>query len=157
MAQAMRAEIRTAIANGVWPAQYKRSTAQYLQAGNQKVRLIGADSVVTAAGKYFYEQVGAPPPRRYAYEQPLITECRRVHTFSQSTATSAHTTIHGSRCDSDRRAAALHSGAGRNNLNARFNLGRQHASPGSEPEESRLATLPRGPLTCSVSLLVFNQ
>ena len=71
----MEAQIRAVITAGTQPQRYRTSVAQYVRAaGGAKIPLIGADSKPTPAGKFYYGQLGVEPPKRYAYEQPLIND-----------------------------------------------------------------------------------
>ena len=43
--------------------------------------LVSADGTVSAAGSYYYQQLGVAPPSIFAYEQPLINN-KWVKTFT---------------------------------------------------------------------------
>ena len=71
----MEAQLQGAIAAGTRPQRYRTSVAQLIRApGGRRIRLIGADSRPTAAGRFYYAQLGVDVPRLYAYEQPLISD-----------------------------------------------------------------------------------
>ena len=74
-APAMENQIRAIIARGTQPQRQRTSVAQFVRAGNgRKISLIGADSKATAAGVFYYQQLGIDPPKRYAYDQPLLND-----------------------------------------------------------------------------------
>ena len=72
---AMENQIRAAIAQGTQPQRLRTSVAQFVRAADgRKISLIGADSKPTAAGVFYYKELGVEPPKRYAYEQPLLND-----------------------------------------------------------------------------------
>ena len=74
-APAMENQIRAIIARGTQPQRLRTSVAQFVRAADgRKISLIGADSKPTAAGVFYYSQLGIEPPKRYAYEQPLLND-----------------------------------------------------------------------------------
>ena len=71
---AMEVQLRAIIARGTQPQRLRTSVAQFVRAADgRKISLIGADSKPTAAGLLYYKELGIEPPKRYAYEQPLLT------------------------------------------------------------------------------------
>ena len=71
----MENQIRAIIARGTQPQRHRTSVAQFIRAeGGRKIALIGADSRPTAAGLFYYKELGIEPPKRFAYEQPLLND-----------------------------------------------------------------------------------
>ena len=72
---AMENQIRAILARGTQPQRLRTSVAQFVRAENgRKISLIGADSRPTAAGVFYYQQLGIEPPKRYAYDQKLLND-----------------------------------------------------------------------------------
>ena len=72
---AMENQIRAIIARGTQPQRHRTSVAQFIRAeGGRKIALVGADSKPTLAGAFYYKELGVEPPKRYAYEQPLLND-----------------------------------------------------------------------------------
>ena len=60
---AMEAQLRATIAAGTQPQRYRTSVAQFIRApGGRSIKLIGADSQPTAAGRFYYAQLGIDVP-----------------------------------------------------------------------------------------------